>query len=190
MRVGVISDTHMPPFDDVVCSAIEAAFAGVDLILHAGDLVTLSVLDWLEGTAPVVAARGNNDGYLPDDARLADVQVLELAGTRVGMTHVLPDGRAPDPPPVVDLARRCGLDPVPDVWVFGDSHRDVVERRDGVLLVNPGSPTSPHLRVDRPGTVALLTLGVRPPDAEIVHLPVPGHPGSRPLRPPTGVAVR
>ena len=100
MRVGVISDTHMPPFDDEVCSAVEAAFAGVDLILHAGDLVTLSVLDWLEETAPVVAARGNNDTYLPDDPRLADHHLLDLAGARVGMTHVLPASRVPDPPPV------------------------------------------------------------------------------------------
>lgn len=187
MRVGVISDTHMPPFDDVVCSAIEAAFAHVDLILHAGDLVTLAVLDWLGGIAPVVAARGNNDTYLPADPRLADVQMLDLAGTRVGMTHALPDRRVSDPPPISELARRCGLDPAPDVWVFGDSHRDVVERRDGVLLVNPGSPTSPHLRVDRPGTVALLTVGDGPPDAEIALLPVPGHPGSHPLRPASGV---
>jgi hypothetical protein len=187
MRIGVISDTHMPPFDDLVCSSVEAVFAGVDLILHAGDLVTLSVLDWLEHTAPVVAARGNNDTYLPADARLADVQVLDLHGTRVGMTHVLPFHRAPDPPPVPDLARQCGLDPLPDGWVFGDSHRDVVEWRDGVLLVNPGSPTSPHLRVDRPGTAAILTLDGGRPEVEIVHLPVPGHPGSHPLRSPSGV---
>jgi uncharacterized protein len=175
-RVGVISDTHMPPFDDVVCSAIETAFAGVDLILHAGDLVTLAVLDWLEAIAPVRAARGNNDTYLPTDPRLADVQVLDLDGTRIGVAHVLP--------------QTDDVDPAPAVWVFGDSHRDVVERRGGVLFVNPGSPTSPHLRVDRPGTVAVLTVGDGPPAAEIVHLPVPGHPGSRPLRPASGRAVR
>lgn len=175
-RIGLISDTHMPPFDDVVCSAVERAFAGVDLILHAGDLVTLAVLDWLEQSAPVHAARGNNDRYLPDDSRLADLQVIDVAGTRVGVTHV--------------LTEVATVDPAPDVWVFGDSHRDVVERRDGVLFVNPGSPTSPHLRVDRPGTVAILTLGHGQPEAEILHLPVPGHPGSRPLRPSSGMARR
>lgn len=179
MRIGVISDTHMPPFDDVVCTAVEAAFAGVDMILHAGDLVSLRVIDWLEEIAPVIAARGNNDTHLPTDDRLADVQLLELAGALVGMTHVLPVYRVPEPPTVSELALRCGLDPVPDVWVFGDSHRDVVEWRDGVLLVNPGSPTSPHLRVDLPGRVAVLTIDGGRPAAEIVHLPVPGQPGSR-----------
>lgn len=179
MRIGVISDTHMPPFDDVVCAAVEAAFTSVDMILHAGDLVSLRVIDWLEEIAPVTAARGNNDMYLPADDRMADVHLLELAGALVGMTHVLPVRRVPDPPSVPELARQCGLDPVPDVWVFGDSHRDVVEWRDGVLLVNPGSPTSPHLRVDLPGRVAVLTIEDGRPAAEIVHLPVPGHPGAR-----------
>lgn len=186
LRIGVISDTHMPPFDDLVCSSIEDAFAGVDRILHAGDLVTLSVLDWLERIAPVTAARGNNDTYLDDDHRLAEVHLLDLGGVRVGMTHVLPTPPGPERPTVPELARRCGLDPVPDVWVFGDSHRDVVERRDGVLLVNPGSPTSPHLRVDLDGTVAILTVDDGEADASIVRLPAPGHPGARPLRTSTG----
>lgn len=179
MRIGVIADTHMPPFHDEVCAAVEDAFAGVDLILHAGDLVSLRVIEWLERTAPVIAARGNNDMHLATDEQLADVQQLELAGIRVGITHVLPVRRVPDPPSVPELARSCGLDPVPDVWVFGDSHREVVEWRDGVLLLNPGSPTSPHLRVDLPGRVAVLTIEDRHPSAEIVHLPVPGQPGAR-----------
>lgn len=189
MRIGVISDTHMPPFDDIVCSAVEAAFSGVDLILHAGDLVTMRVIDWLEQTAPVVAARGNNDVHLPADDRLADVQLLDLAGVRVGMTHVLPVRREPEPPSVPELARSCGLDPVPDVWVFGDSHRDILEWRDGVLLLNPGSPTSPHLRVDLPGSAAILTIDGGRPEAEILRLPPPGQPGARRTRPVTGVAT-
>lgn len=190
MQIGVIADTHMPPFDDVVCTAIEEAFVGVDLILHAGDLVTMGVLEWLEGMAPVVAARGNNDMHLPVGDRLADIQQLELAGTRIGMTHVLPVRRVPEPPPVPELARQCGLDPPPAVWVYGDSHREVVEWRDGVLLLNPGSPTSPQLRVDLPGTVAILTIDGAGPQADILRLPVPGQPGARRTRPANGVVNR
>lgn len=188
IRIGVIADTHMPPFDDVVCTAIEEAFADVGLILHAGDLVTIRVLDWLEEMAPVLAARGNNDTYLPEDDRLAETQQLDVGGTRIGMTHVLPVRRVPEPPSAPELARQCGLEPVPEVWVYGDSHREVLEWRDGVLLLNPGSPTSPHLRVDLPGTVAILTVGGGRPEADIVRLPVPGQPGARRTRPPTGVA--
>lgn len=183
MLVGVIADTHMPPFDDVVCSAIEEAFLGVDLILHAGDLVTLRVLDWLEEMAPVICSRGNNDMYLPTEDRMADRHLFDLGGALVGMTHVLPVHRVPEPPTLPELAVKCGLDPVPQVWVFGDSHRDIVEWRDGVLLVNPGSPTSPRQRVDQPGTVAILTVDGGTPAAEIVFLPVPGHPGTHPIRP-------
>lgn len=180
----------MPPFDDVVCSAIEAAFDGVELILHAGDLASGTVLHWLSGIAPVVAARGNNDHHVVD-SRIDDVHLLDLAGTAVGMTHILPI-RFPQGQPVPalpELAGRCGLDPVPQVWVFGDSHRDLIEWRDGILLLNPGSPTSPHQRVDRAGTVAILDLHGPTPSAEIVHLPVPGHPGSHPLRPPGWLTV-
>lgn len=185
VRAGVISDTHMPPFDDVVCSAIEEAFEGVDLVLHAGDLASVTVLDWLSRTALVVAARGNNDHHIVDP-RLDDVQRLDLGGVEVGMTHIRPSrfpaGQAS--PSCGELAVRCGLDPAPDVWVFGDSHRDLVEWCDGILLLNPGSPTSPQQRVDRPGTVAILTVQDRTAHAEILHLPVPGQPGSHPLREP------
>ncbi len=183
MRIGVIADTHMPPFDDVVCSAVEEAFSSVELILHAGDLVTLRVLDWLEGLSPVVCARGNNDMFLPEDRRIADTHMLDLAGTLVGMTHVLPGRRVAEPASIPERAIRSGLDPVPHVWVYGDSHHDVVEWSDDVLLVNPGSPTSPRQRVDQPGTVAILTLGEGRPSAEIVFLPVPGHPGTHAVRP-------
>ncbi len=185
-RIGVIADTHMPPFDEVICSAVEEVFAGVDLILHAGDLVTRKVIEWLEGIAPVVAARGNNDMHIPTDDQLADVHLFEVGGVRIGMTHILPNRRETVPPPVPELARRCGLDPVPDVWIFGDSHREIAEWRDGVLLLNPGSPTSPHLRVDLPGRVAILTIAEGRPSAEIVSLPVPGQPGAREVRPAAG----
>lgn len=178
-RIGVIADTHMPPFHDEICAAVEVAFAGVDLVLHAGDLVSRRVIEWLEGIAPVVVARGNNDMHLATDDQLADVHLFDLAGVRVGMTHVLPVRREAETPSIPDLARSCGLDPVPDVWIFGDSHREVVEWRDGVLLLNPGSPTSPHLRVDLPGRVAVLTITDGDPSAEILHLPVPGQPGAR-----------
>ena len=60
-RVGILSDTHMPASLHRLWDEIGTAFSGVDLILHAGDIVLPTVLDQLEAIAPVLAARGNND---------------------------------------------------------------------------------------------------------------------------------
>ncbi len=62
MRVGVISDTHVPAIARSLPAAVFEVFKGVDLILHAGDVVELSVLDELRTIAPVEAVAGNMDG--------------------------------------------------------------------------------------------------------------------------------
>ena len=76
----------MPASVRTLWDEIATAFAGVDLILHAGDIVLPSVLDQLEAIAPVLAARGNNDpGW--EDTRVADAQWLDLEGFRIAMVH-------------------------------------------------------------------------------------------------------
>jgi putative phosphoesterase len=165
MRIGVISDTHIPSAGPEIWPEIRQIFAGVDLILHAGDLHEVSVLDWLERIAPVRCARGNGDVGLVDE-RIQETHVFEAEGLRVGMVHGLwfPDG----PPLAVEMQRVFG-GPV-DVLVTGDTHVEMVEWVDGVLVVNPGSPTYPHnLRVQR-GTVALLIIEGRDASAEIVQI--------------------
>ncbi len=62
LRIGLVSDTHIPEAGRELPPQIYEAFAKVDLILHAGDMHIIEVLDWLESLAPVVAARGNGDG--------------------------------------------------------------------------------------------------------------------------------
>src|SRR5712692_11777032 len=86
MRIGLISDTHMPFGGIALWDEVDAAFQGVDLILHAGDIVHPMVLDRLEQIAPVLAARGNNDFGIDDD-RIKDRQGLELHGRRLVMLH-------------------------------------------------------------------------------------------------------
>ena len=61
MRIGLISDTHIPEAGPDMPAQVYEAFRGVDLILHAGDMHIIDVLDWLEGIAPVLGARGNGD---------------------------------------------------------------------------------------------------------------------------------
>ena len=165
-RIGVISDTHMPPTDEELCRRIEERFSGVDLILHAGDIVTLRVLDWLETIAPVRAAIGNNDIRLDGDPRLAPYQRLTIDGLTIGMLHILDPLEWPLP----RLAERYRIGELPDVLIFGDTHFDYIAQRENTLLINPGSPTSPRMRTDLPGTVALLTIESGRAQAEIITL--------------------
>lgn len=161
MRLGLISDTHIPSAGKELPSQVSKVFAGVALILHAGDLHILPVLDWLEQIAPVLAARGNGDWELPEDPRLKDSQVIQVAGLRLGLVHGLAL-------PSLSLEKVFG-GPV-DVVVFGDTHIAAIERYRGVLLVNPGSPTFPNNLQLQLGTVGLLDIENGEPRARIVQL--------------------
>lgn len=167
MRIGLISDTHMPPWDLTIADQTAAAFAGVDLILHAGDIITSGVLDWLETIAPVRAATGNNDYHLSGDHRVKPLQTMSHEGVSLAMFHVYEPWHAD---PHLMMRERYGMEKCPDVLVVGDTHFESVERRNGVLIVNPGSPTTPHLRTDRAGTVGILRLDANGAEAEIVTL--------------------
>lgn len=134
MRIGLISDTHLPRKGRAIPEEVLAAFAGVDLILHAGDLVELAVLAPLERIAPVVAVAGNND---PPEvvARWGRRRVLELEGFRVGLVHGH-EGRGAN-----TVARALSNFTGCDLVVFGHSHSAYNERHGQTLAVNPGSPT-------------------------------------------------
>jgi uncharacterized protein len=164
-RVGVLSDTHMPASVRTLWDEITVAFAGVDLILHAGDIVLPSVLDQLEAIAPVLAARGNNDpGW--EDARVADAQWLDLEGFRIAMVHDM----EPEDEPIDVLTRRYLGGERADVIITGHTHFERLAWRDNALQVNPGSPVHPHLWSTRLGTVALLELAPGMLRARIVRL--------------------
>src|SRR5256712_13153692 len=93
MKIGLISDTHIPEAMPELPGQVRAVFSGVDLILHAGDLHCLEVLDWLEEIAPVLACRGNGDDgsggrpVVPEDPRLRDALVTTGAGGWVRLVH-------------------------------------------------------------------------------------------------------
>ncbi|MBI2935518.1 MAG: metallophosphoesterase family protein [Chloroflexi bacterium] len=178
MRVGLISDTHIPEAGPRLPDQVYQAFRGVDLILHAGDMHVIDVLDWLETIAPVLGARGNGDHPssmhklrpgVPDDPRVRESHVLELEGFTIGLTHGFP---APDEVPWTNLERLMGFffgKPV-DIVVCGDTHVELIEEKDGVFMVNPGSPTLPHNLNPQLGTVAILELSRGTRRAEIIHL--------------------
>jgi uncharacterized protein len=153
MLVGVISDTH-GFFDPRVVQH----FAGVEQIIHAGDIGGQAILDRLRDLAPVTAVTGNVDWGGPLDRQVRRVEQLELGGFRIFVTHI---GDAPQ-----QLARRLP-EPRPQVFIYGHSHIPLVEQREGVLFLNPGSAGKP--RFGRRPSLALLELGEQPA-ARIISL--------------------
>ena len=149
LRVAVVSDTHAPRFWKGCPFRVAEQLAGVDLVLHAGDVCVPSVLDELAAFAPVHVVRGNNDDDDVGAWGAPDTLELELAGVRVAMIHDAgqKQGR------VRRMRRRF---PDADLVVFGHSHIPWDESDGDLRIVNPGSPTDkrrqPH------GTMAHLVL--------------------------------
>lgn len=131
-KIVALSDTHIPKVGNELPPALLRAAQEADLILHAGDLVDLPVLDELRRLAPVAAVAGNMD-YPAVKAALPEERVVEVEGRLVALTHGW------GPPLGIErrvLSRFSGV----DVVVFGHTHAALVEERKGVLLVNPGTP--------------------------------------------------
>ena len=175
MRIGILSDTHLPNLIrhlDELGPEIATFLSTVDLILHSGDLTSPMVLDWLEPFAPVVCTTGNNDPIV--DSRCQDVAILDLQGWRLGMVHSLRRGFRP-------MAELQQLFPTPvQIMIAGDTHYEVLESREGVVVLNSGSPTFPHHKDLRLGTVGLLELAPGKLHAEVVilgHTPGKPNPG-------------
>ena len=165
MRIGLLTDTHLPSTIRHLWDEVKTAFAGVDLILHGGDIVTPRVLDWLEEIAPTLAARGNNDSSW-GDPRVRDIQWLDLAGWRLAMIHDM----EPEERPIESL-KKCHLKGEhADIIVTGHTHYERLDYRDGVLQINTGSPTHPHLWSTRLGTVGLLDLAPGKITARVIKL--------------------
>jgi uncharacterized protein len=122
--VGLISDTH-----GLLRPDVHTALAGVELILHAGDVGGDDILDELGLIAPVQAVRGNTDP--PDDPRLPDSVDLEIGGVRIHVSH---GNEVGGPTPEKLLARYDA-----DVIMYGHTHKALVVNADGRWVVNPGA---------------------------------------------------
>ena len=163
-RIGLIADTHIPEARATLWPQVYDAFAGVDRIFHGGDVHDLALLDELEKVAPVYCARGNGeDGsggrpIQPEDPRVKYVWSMEIESLTVGLTHYVP---VEDGPPGLTLDKfvaRYWPEKRPDVIVSGDSHTELIAEVDGILCVNPGSPTYPHNYDTQYGTIGFLEL--------------------------------
>ncbi|WP_278400714.1 metallophosphoesterase family protein [Stutzerimonas kunmingensis] len=150
MRIGLISDTH-----GLLRPEALASLQGCAQIIHAGDIGKPEVLDGLRAIAPLEAIRGNID--TAEWAR----ELPERLDLRIGSlsVHVLHDLKQLDIDPLV-----AGI----DVVIAGHSHKPKVERRDGVLYVNPGS-AGPR-RFSLPISLALLELNDGQAQVELISL--------------------
>ncbi|MCX6021622.1 MAG: YfcE family phosphodiesterase [Chloroflexi bacterium] len=182
MRVGLIADSHIPAAQPHMPVEVARAFEGVDLILHAGDIYVPEVLDFLSEIAPVHAVPGDGvDHHMDSDPRMKQTHVLTLDGVMVGLLHILLlrpmhseiwPGQIASGFPKTHSIRKSTHDwlgaPV-DVVVFGDTHYEMVEEHEGILFVNPGSPTMVK-QVMKMGSVAMLELTPDGAEARIIPL--------------------
>ena len=163
MLIGLISDTHIPDRARIIPQNVIDAFNDVELILHAGDLTSLDVVEELEKIAPVMAVQGNMDRV--NGINLPKAKTLEVEGVKIGIAHGEVYPRA-DTQQLVYLAKQLDV----DILVSGHSHQPKIEQTDGVLLINPGSPIVPRL-ADR--TVMLLEIHNKEVDVQIVKIGSP-----------------
>lgn len=150
MKIGVISDTHLAGHDARLKRLADGPFREVDFILHAGDLVDISVLDSFEGKE-VRAVYGNMD---PLSVRtvLPDRLILELAGYRIGLMH----GWGMPFNLEQKLLKELGH---VDCLVYGHSHKPANRTKNGTLFFNPGSATDKRSAAFN--TVGIIEIGSR-----------------------------
>ena len=151
--IGLVSDTH-----GQLRAGVHAAFAGVEMILHAGDVGGQEILDELRLIAPVKAVHGNVDP--DDDPMLPPAVTLEVGGL---MIHVSHGNELGTPTPAKLMAVYAA-----DVIVYGHTHRSLVMRNGSRLAVNPGS-AGPR-RFDLHPSVGVLTIVEGEAEVEIIDI--------------------
>ncbi|MCL2477115.1 metallophosphoesterase [Candidatus Bathycorpusculum sp.] len=148
--IGLISDTHIPKKAHYLPKRVIELFEKVDYIIHAGDLVELSVIDELEQIAPVLAVHGNMDGLAVTDT-LPQLNSLKLFDWKIGVMH--------DPDihfgltTMRELTKQNGF----NVFVYGHTHVANITWENKTLYINPGSPTVPPSIISKP-SVGLLRI--------------------------------
>jgi len=159
----LISDTHIPSRAKAIPREVFEIFNRVDLILHAGDLTQISVIDELRQLAPVIAVSGNMDrGEVRK--RLPKIDSVNVHNWKIGIIHDA--GIFSGTRRMKTVAKQNNL----DVLVFGHTHRPNLMQAEEALFINPGSPTNPlPLFITRP-TVALLKITKEKIEPEIIRI--------------------
>lgn len=135
MKIGVLSDTHIPTCGEILPSPVLQGLEGADLIVHAGDLTIGSVLSDLKKIAPVKAVRGNMD-TVELYRVLPEKRIITVGSIRIGLLHG--HGRGKD---ALKRAREAFKGEELTAVVFGHSHIPYYGLHEDILYFNPGSPT-------------------------------------------------
>ena len=149
-RIGLISDTH-----GFLDPQVPEHFAGVDHILHGGDIGWPKIILELEVVAPVTAVLGNTDHGLP----YRETEVVAVAGRTLLVHHIVNPRRLEEP-----LQRRIVQEGA-EIVVFGHTHEPFCELVNGVLFVNPGS--AGRARFGKPRTVAVMHWSDGEPEVQV-----------------------
>jgi len=161
VKVAAVSDTHLGQREKIPGKIIDALH-GVDLILHSGDILDLNVVRKLGKIAKVRAVYGDSDPQSVRD-ELPEIDFLHVFKWKIGMVY---DAGCFGTGKALSIAKRSKC----DVLVYGHSHWPAIKKKDGIWLINSGSPTMPLLAILIKPTIALLEIsesGIRP---ELVKL--------------------
>jgi putative phosphoesterase len=141
MKIGVISDTH-----GYLDPRVEKVFAGVDHILHAGDIGYASIILELEMIAPVTAVLGNTDGNIG----YRTTETAKIGGKTILVHHIV------NPWELSEFLKARVAKGKLDAVVFGHTHKKYAETVNGIFFMNPGYAGKPRFRDER--SVAILHL--------------------------------
>ena len=190
MKIGIIADTRATKVEDVP-KEVSIAFKGVEMIIHAGGIHSAAILDFLETIAPVKAvgrvSRGHAESPQPTsseadgDPRVLPKQIIDIGDQRIGIIHELwlsalsdevlpgvierhnlPEGNIPD------LVEEYLGEHV-DIVVFGRTLYALIEEHQGILFINPGSPSLPR-HLQKIGNVAILDINNQGRTATLIDL--------------------
>ncbi|MBX7112226.1 MAG: metallophosphatase family protein [Dehalococcoidia bacterium] len=180
MKIGLISDTHVPSMGKEPPHQVIPAFEGVELILHAGDIYTQDCIEWLERIAPVKSATSFFATAVEAGPRVSPPAVYEIEGRKIGLVHklelqVLGDDvwpgaldRYPASKSIADDLRGSFGENV-EIVVCGYTHEPMVETHQGILFINPGSPNMVKQSM-KLGHVGILELTATSAEARILDL--------------------
>lgn len=136
MKIGVIADTHIPDRAPDIPQNILKEFKDADMVIHAGDLVDLVVLETLKDICPnVKAVWGNMDSY-EVRRKLPEKEVIKIGNYKIGIMHGYGH-----PNSLIDLMRDVFKGGGVNLIIFGHSHSALNEKRGDIIYFNPGSPT-------------------------------------------------